>query len=426
MASSASNFFTMTVNPITLSSLVVSNILQETVNIAVTTNSPGGSLYIAIRTTAPYGPGDANTIKNGTALTRTIISPPNQGSNSWSPTGLQIAVKHYVGVVQSLGSSNSEVISTSFTTIAYPPTIVLPTQSGPYPNAINYRDVPVHRNLLYGWSGTPPLTITVNRLPSGLVMNSQGDVSGTPDSIGATTGIITTVANNAGTARSEPFTWTIDRLDIVTPPPTAEPNIMNRANLFDLIKLYSDRFDADVEDALPYLLKLAEGRLSRMMRVKEMSDVWSTEIVDGREYYTLPDDFAGMRNIQYIWESQQKATPSYVNPEQGNRTKNGYYYTIITNRLRVIPVLTGSGIIELAYYRRILPLVNDADTNWLLTKNPDVYVSALMAEVEAFVKNDERHVMWVSKMDSYLDEINHKDRDDRWSGHSLSVKSEEA
>jgi hypothetical protein len=210
----------------------------------------------------------------------------------------------------------------------------------------------------------------------------------------------------------------------VEPPPTEPTGEIDRKGLLDLIKVYSDRFDSEVEAALPLLLKITEGKLSRMMRVREMSDVYSIPIVDGRDYYTLPADFAGMRNIQYKLEGSDPITPKYVNPEQGNNPHSGCYYTIITNRLRIAPPLSGSGVIELAYYRRLMPLVNDTDTTWLLKKNPDTYVCALMMEVESFVKNDERVIMWTQKLEKAFDEITYRDQDDRWSGNPLTIKGE--
>jgi hypothetical protein len=316
------------------------------------------------------------------------------------------------------------VATAEFTTTAYPVVPVKPTQCSPYPNLTNYRDVPVIHNLLYGWGGDNPKTATINKLPSGLVMDQNGIVTGTPDSQGTTSGIRVTVTNPAGSTQAAGFDWFIDRLEEVQPPTPEYPS-MDRKGLLDLIKVYADRFDAEVITALPTLLKVAESRLSRMMRVREMSDTYTTEIVDGRDYYTLPADFAGMRNIQVKYVNGGIVTPKYVNPEQGNAPTTSQYYTIITNRLRMSPPLTGPGVIELAYYQRVAPLVEDTDTTWLLQKNPDTYVCALMAEVEAFVKNDERSALWIAKLDKAFDEINYRDQDDRWSGNPLTINLEQ-
>jgi hypothetical protein len=302
-----------------------------------------------------------------------------------------------------------------------PVTFLKPYQVNDYPDLQNYRDVPVYEDFSYGVGGDLPITFAVNKLPSGISMDSAGRVSGSiPDSIGITTGINITATNAYGSTVFPPFSWRIGR---VSDPPVEG---MTRKELFDLAKLYSDRFDADVDVALPKLCALAEGRISRMIRISEMSEPWTTDIVDGREYYELPHDFAGIRNIQYVFESGSKVSPQYVNPEQANRAMSdgNHYYTIMTDRLRLAPPVSGDGYILLAYYQRIPPLVDDGDSNWMLDKYPDVYISALMAEIETFVKNDERHLMWLAKLDKSFSELTTKDQHDRWSGHPLTIKSE--
>lgn len=419
MGIAASELFTFFADATNIS-LQVTNIAETTADVIATCNSSGGSLYVAFRTTAPYGPTDANAVKTGTASFRKIFFPPAP-TNNVTATGLQPGFKYYVGLVHSYNDTDSVVASAEITMLTYPVTNLKPYQVNNYPDLQHYRDVPVHEDLSYGVGGTAPITFAANKLPSGISMDSAGRVSGSiPDSIGITSGIVVTATNAYGSTAFPPFSWTIGR---VSDPPVEG---MTRKELFDLAKLYSDRFDADVDVALPKLCALAEGRISRMIRISEMSEPWTTDIVDGREYYELPHDFAGIRNIQYVFESGSKVSPQYVNPEQANRAMSdgNHYYTIMTDRLRLAPPVSGDGYILLAYYQRIPPLVGDGDSNWMLAKYPDVYISALMAEIETFVKNDERHLMWLAKLDKSFSELTTKDQHDRWSGHSLTIKSE--
>ena len=114
MGISASPLFSFTASPTTIG-LTVTNIQETTAGVTATCNSTGGSLYVAFRRTAPYGPSDANAVKTGTAEFRHIFSPP-AASNSITATGLVPGYKYYVGLVHSYSTTDSLVVSTFITT----------------------------------------------------------------------------------------------------------------------------------------------------------------------------------------------------------------------------------------------------------------------------------------------------------------------
>jgi hypothetical protein len=260
-----------------------------------------------------------------------------------------------------------------------------------------------------------PMTVTMAALPGGLTLNEDnGDVTGTPTMNQWLRSSEVIVTNSQGYSTAM-LNWSIDTLPVAPQAP------ITKSKLFDLVKTFSDRFDSEVVSNLANLLLLAEGRLSRMLRVREMADKIYIPIMSGVEYYPLPNDFAGMRNIQIIQDNGSSVTPIFINPELGNRATTGCYYTIINNQLRLRPPVTGEGHIEITYFRRIPNLVKDDDTTWLLNLDPDIYVSSLMMEIELFAKNDERVQIWSEKLNSGFEEISQRDKVDRWSGHALTI-----
>ena len=61
-------------------------------------------------------------------------------------------------------------------------------------------------------------------------------------------------------------------------------------------KAYSDRYDLEVDTNFKRMITLAESRMSRIMRQREMSTSHLIAI-DGSRSYNLPVDFAGLRDI---------------------------------------------------------------------------------------------------------------------------------
>lgn len=205
------------------------------------------------------------------------------------------------------------------------------------------------------------------------------------------------------------------------------PASWDRATLLSVVIAYADRYDTEVSDQLPFMLGLAEDRMSRIMRNREMGAQFSIPVT-GAEYYPLPADFSGMRDINI----DGLTTLPYLNPEQASNAKlnknQQTYYTIIADQLHVIPLLEvadgDTSNIEIVYYQRVTPLINDTDTNWVLDQYADIYKAAMSAEVETFVKNDQRAIMFWQQLDAMFAEIENRDWKDRWSGTSLATRLE--
>ena len=205
------------------------------------------------------------------------------------------------------------------------------------------------------------------------------------------------------------------------------PLTWTRQNLFDVTKAYADRYDTEVDDNLVNMLAMAEDRMSRIMRNREMTARVNI-VIDGSEYYPLPADFAGLRDIKMVPTNGSPITLHYLTPEQANNVIRDSgptrYYVIQANQLRLVKPTDGDGVIELTYYQRVPPLTTDDSTNWILTNHGDIYKSAMMAEVESFVKNDARAAGFWEQLAGMFEELSYRDSQDRWSGTPLATRLE--
>ena len=193
---------------------------------------------------------------------------------------------------------------------------------------------------------------------------------------------------------------------------------------------YADRkSDPEINDNLDLFLRMGEARLSRLLKVRKAS-VRANIITNGTEFYSLPPDYAGMRNIQILPNDPTKRILifDYLNPaqllvkEQEDRPDNQLgFYTIIADQIKLSIKPSGSTL-EILYYQRIPPLTSEAPNNWVSDDHPDMYLSLLMFEIEIFTKNYEVADGWESRLDKALGELVTTDITERWAGNPLATK----
>jgi len=60
----------------------------------------------------------------------------------------------------------------------------------------------------------------------------------------------------------------------------------------------------------------------------------------------------------------------------------------------------------------------------LLRQHKDIYLTAMLAELEVFVKNDQRAEYFYGKLNALFEEIETRHQQDTWSGQPLTIKSD--
>lgn len=204
---------------------------------------------------------------------------------------------------------------------------------------------------------------------------------------------------------------------------------MNYAEIVALALSYADRTDAEVANRVDDFLRVVESRINRVLKTMEMSIRTSTITITDKEYYALPTDFEGLRDIEIrdSASSSYKTTLQYLNPEQLNNISGidglkGIYYTIVANQIQIIPIQAPGKVIELIYYRKLIPISTTFPENWLSLYNPDAYVFGLLTEIHSFLKDKESIAMWDARFKEALAEIQFNDTSRRWSGTPMQIR----
>jgi hypothetical protein len=201
---------------------------------------------------------------------------------------------------------------------------------------------------------------------------------------------------------------------------------MNYEEVKSVALAYSNRSDQDLISNIDNFLRMTEAKLNRELHVQRQSKRAVVQTVDGQEYYGLPADFAGLRDIETRVDASSKGriTFQYRSPEQFNNIANAggtaCVYTIIADQLQIWPSTDGE-ILEIVYYATLPPLGTLNQENWLSKRYPDLYIFGLMVEISAFAKDVDASMIWSQRFDGAIASIDLKDDKERWSGTSLQV-----
>lgn len=170
----------------------------------------------------------------------------------------------------------------------------------------------------------------------------------------------------------------------------------------------------DIAQHFDRFLRLAEGKLNRVLRVAEMEVQDSLALTDGDG--TLPDDFLHVREVLLPNGSVLNAVALQQLAGAGGWPRG---YAIVGRKLSLRP--KWSGTISLTYYAAIPPLTPQAPTNWLLAKAPDVYLYGVVEEIAIWSRSADQASAAQSLRVQAMQGLSLLDERLRWGNSSISI-----
>lgn len=166
----------------------------------------------------------------------------------------------------------------------------------------------------------------------------------------------------------------------------------------------------DLTSDIPDFITLFEAQANRAIRCREM--VGRATATISSEYEAAPGDFAGPRSFKLAqtpptsleWRSidQMDEIADRYSASGGSPV----YYSIVGTEFRFLPVPSASLVGTLTYWKTIPALSDGADTNWLLTNHPDVYLYGSLLQSAPFLKDDNRLVTWAAILKELIGDLN--------------------
>jgi len=161
----------------------------------------------------------------------------------------------------------------------------------------------------------------------------------------------------------------------------------------------------DLTSVIPTFIRLAESRMNRTIRTREMEQRVTATI--GTQFSTLPTGFLEMRNIQV--NSQPVIALQYITPQEADRIRarelqgKPQFFSVVANRLELIPVPQENYTVEMVYFGKIPAISESVSTNWLLDRHYDLYLYGTLVQAALYLKDDPSS--WATLFDSALSEI---------------------
>jgi hypothetical protein len=191
---------------------------------------------------------------------------------------------------------------------------------------------------------------------------------------------------------------------------------INRKNLTSRIPQFISFGEKDIYRGF----RTATGNLS--LRCRE--NLVSAQLVPVDGVITIPSDF---REIKEVTMAGRGKTP--ISDQFYNKLRNyGGQTQVFAQRDQSwfqYPLSDNDDTFDIIYYSDFSgTLVNDEDTNPVLTAHPEVYLYAALAKAEVYIKNDSRKTTWKDELDSTIRGINADARRAELSGATMAQRTQ--
>ena len=163
----------------------------------------------------------------------------------------------------------------------------------------------------------------------------------------------------------------------------------------------------DLTEQIPVFIRLAEKRMNRELRLRNMERRAETEVLKGQNSVPLPwrrepgnwDVFMEMRDL--VWKDADGSVVRNlhympVDDYAAGRLPEAVptQYTIVGRDLFLVPAPAANGTLRLTYYAEIPPLGDEQPDNEVLLNFPDLYLYGTLVESGPFTRSSAPLETW--------------------------------
>jgi hypothetical protein len=182
---------------------------------------------------------------------------------------------------------------------------------------------------------------------------------------------------------------------------------------------------SDLTAMIPTFIQLAELRLRRELRTRQMLVVATANTTGGDSTVGLPTDFLEMRDIHVntnpITTLSYSAPNSFYNSYRATESGKPTEYTVLATELQLSPVPDSTYQLQMLYYAQPYFLSDTNTGNVFLTNYADALLYASLGEAEPYLMNDARLQTWASLYDRAISSITIADQSSEYSGQPMSM-----
>jgi len=183
----------------------------------------------------------------------------------------------------------------------------------------------------------------------------------------------------------------------------------------------------DLATQIPDFIRLAETRLRRDLRIRQMLKSVTTATVAADSTVELPSDFLEVRDFVVVGNPVQPL--SYFSPSAFNRNTRTWEigkpnsYTVLANDFQLSPVPDTVYTVQLFYFAAPTFLSDSNTSNVFLANTPDALLYGALLEAAPYLMDDARINTWGTMFDRAMASITRSDEQGQYSGVPLAIKT---
>jgi hypothetical protein len=199
--------------------------------------------------------------------------------------------------------------------------------------------------------------------------------------------------------------------------------LANYSDLKTTVANYLGR--SDLTSQIPDFISLAEIRLNRSLRIRQMLQNATAQTTGGDATVGLPSDFLELRDI-YI-AGNPRITLSYLSPSAFSRDARAdqsgrpVFYTLTGAEFVLAPLPDTNYTLTMLYFAKPTALSDANPSNVFMANAADALLYGALVEAEPYLMNDARIQVWSSYYQNALDSLNVADESSAYSGVPLTM-----
>jgi hypothetical protein len=200
-------------------------------------------------------------------------------------------------------------------------------------------------------------------------------------------------------------------------------SLTNYSDLKTTVANYLGR--SDLTSQIPDFISLAEIRLNRNLRIRQMLKNATASTTGGDPTVGLPSDFLELRDI-YI-AGNPRITLSYMSPSAFSRDARAdqsgrpVFYTLTGAEFVLAPLPDTNYTLTMLYFAKPTALSDSNQSNVFMANAADALLYGALVEAEPYLMNDARIQVWSGYYQNALDSLNVSDESSAYSGVPLTM-----
>ena len=199
--------------------------------------------------------------------------------------------------------------------------------------------------------------------------------------------------------------------------------LTNYSDLKTTVANYLGR--SDLTNQIPDFISLAEIRLSRELRIRQMLKTVTANTTGGDSTVGLPSDFLEMRDIYIVGNPRSSIlyqTPSvFSRNARADDSGKPVFYTMCGMEFEFATMPDTNYTLQMVYYAKPNALSNTNPSNVFMANAPDALLYGSLLEAEPYLMNDARAQLWNTFYNVAVERLKVSDDESEYPGVPLQM-----